>query len=323
MPILLGCSTKCHTSNFGAFESPNHTPLAELEVDIKINWTHIFNQSALERFYVETRMSENVALLRLFPTLNASTIEAFCRPPIEGIVLQTYGAGNAPSLRLDVLKALHDASKRGVLFLNITQCYKGSVKPAYATGQALVEIGVTSGYDLTPEAALMKLSYVLGKTEWDIDKKRAMLQRSLRGELHGVDAFSDGIDDRKILQRVVNALGYNFASPSDLDRMVHSLYPSLLCMMAKENNHHSLKALVETGAIVSSFDYDNRTPLHVACSAGSFDCVKYLLEQGAILHARDRFGNTPLIDAIRGRHLEIIEVLRKAVRNFIIIFSPC
>lgn len=99
-------------------------------------------------------------------------VRAFLNPPIEGVVLQSYGAGNAPSNRKDILDEFRKASDRGVIIVNITQCLTGQVSAAYETGNALLEAGVISGSDMTPEACLTKLSYVLSKEEWSLDQKR-------------------------------------------------------------------------------------------------------------------------------------------------------
>lgn len=99
-------------------------------------------------------------------------IRVFLREPIEGVVLQTYGAGNAPSNRKDILNEFREATKRGLIIVNITQCPNGKVDPSYETGNALIEAGVIPGSDMTPEACLAKLSYILSKDEWSLEKKR-------------------------------------------------------------------------------------------------------------------------------------------------------
>lgn len=96
-------------------------------------------------------MNPNVATLRLFPGITESTIRAFLAPPIQGIVLETYGAGNAPSTRQDLIAALEDANARGVVIINCTQCKKGLVTDVYATGKVLSKVGVIPGADMTPE----------------------------------------------------------------------------------------------------------------------------------------------------------------------------
>jgi lysophospholipase len=85
----------------------------------------------------------------------------FLEPPIQGVVLQTYGSGNLPTNRPDLIEELCKTSKRGVLIVNCTQCAKGKVSYAYESATELQTIGVCSGSDMTIEAALMKVNLVL------------------------------------------------------------------------------------------------------------------------------------------------------------------
>lgn len=87
-------------------------------------------------------------------------------------MLQTYGQGNGPTARTDIMAALKEACDRGVIIVNTTQCSRGVVSPIYAVGKELQDIGVIAGSDMTVEAALMKLSYILGKGEWSLREKR-------------------------------------------------------------------------------------------------------------------------------------------------------
>ena len=92
------------------------------------------------------------ATLRLFPGITAATVQAFLAPPIRGVVLETFGAGNAPQ-RKDLLSALREACERGVVIVAITQCAKGSVSNAYEAGRTLLQAGVVPGGDMTPEVS--------------------------------------------------------------------------------------------------------------------------------------------------------------------------
>lgn len=85
--------------------------------------------------------------IRLFPGITAAMISVFCAPPVQGVVLEAFGAGNAPN-RQDLLQAIRDACDRGVVIVAISQCTKGSVSAAYETGIALVKAGVVPGYDM-------------------------------------------------------------------------------------------------------------------------------------------------------------------------------
>ena len=92
------------------------------------------------------------ATLRLFPGITATTVRAFLALPTRGVVLETFGAGNAPQ-RADLIGELKEACDRGVVIVSISQCAKGSVSDAYETGRNLLTAGVVSGGDMTPEVS--------------------------------------------------------------------------------------------------------------------------------------------------------------------------
>ncbi|KAG8222019.1 hypothetical protein J437_LFUL002780, partial [Ladona fulva] len=91
---------------------------------------------------------------------------------MQGVVLQSYGTGNIPSNRPELKEEIKSAIDRGVIVLNCLQCLRGTVSSTYATGKFLLDLGVIPGADMTPEAALAKLAYVLSKDEWNLDKKK-------------------------------------------------------------------------------------------------------------------------------------------------------
>jgi lysophospholipase len=93
----------------------------------------------------------------LFPGITAATIKAFCSPPVKGVVLETFGAGNAPQ-RPEFTLALKEACDRGVVIVAISQCTKGSVSDAYETSRALLQVGVVPGSDMTPEVWIYNFS---------------------------------------------------------------------------------------------------------------------------------------------------------------------
>lgn len=108
---------------------------------IVVDYPSIFRSGALEKFHVHTTLSQNVGLLRLFPSITDELVKAFLRSPTEGVVLQSYGAGNIPSNRQDIVTVIKEATTRGVIIVNITQCATGSVENIYEAGQILVDAG--------------------------------------------------------------------------------------------------------------------------------------------------------------------------------------
>ncbi|TFK54703.1 L-asparaginase [Heliocybe sulcata] len=174
--------SKVSSYDFNAFHSPNFPALVNVGIDIVVNWNDVIRQTSLRRFRAHKVMSPHVATLRLFPGITASTIRAFLAPPIRGVVLETYGAGNAPQ-RADLMSELKEACDRGIIIIAITQCIKGSVGDAYETGRTLLRAGIVPGGDMTPECALAKLSYLLSKPELSVSDVRDLVMSPLRGEI--------------------------------------------------------------------------------------------------------------------------------------------
>ncbi|PIL24495.1 transporter [Ganoderma sinense ZZ0214-1] len=179
--------SKMSSYDLNAFNSPNFPPLVNgichfFGIDIVVNWQDVLRQTSLERFRSHKLMSPHVATLRLFPGITGATIRAFVMAPTRGVVLETFGAGNAPQ-RPDLVAALKDACDNGVVIVAITQCSKGSVSDAYETGRSLLQAGVVPGGDMTPECALTKLSYLLSKPELSVAQVRSLIGTPLRGEL--------------------------------------------------------------------------------------------------------------------------------------------
>ncbi|XP_056096536.1 60 kDa lysophospholipase-like [Rhinichthys klamathensis goyatoka] len=305
-------ATKVDCAGFNAFTSPNLSPLADVEIDIKINWDIILWPSKTEKFTVDTRLNSNVGVLRLFPGITDATVENFLQPPMAGVILETFGSGNAPD-RKSLIDIIKKATARGVIMVNCTQCLRGSVTTAYATGQALTKAGVIAGFDMTPEAALSKLSYVLTKQDLTPDKKKEMMQRSLRGELTD-DSKKPKLSDSRFIQVIAKSL--SIKCDEELGPVRDALTPTLVCVAAKTGDIEALEALREMGSDLIMADYDGRTPLHVAACAGHVKVVEYLLSKGASVYARDRFGETPLHSAVHGRHKDVVKLLRKTGAHF-------
>ncbi|XP_074104169.1 L-asparaginase isoform X2 [Cotesia typhae] len=269
-----------------------------------VNYQSIFRPCALEKFNVHKTLNRNVGLLRIFPSITTDLVRAFVQPPIEGVVLQTYGAGNIPGNREDILNVLRDATKRGVIIINITQCHKDGVTDLYEAGKVLLDAGVTLGYDMTPEAALTKLAYVLSKTEWDIVTKRRMMETNLRGEI--TTHHSVRIQNRKVIMRM---LGLN--SEAELDKLGPIIFPALMIDAVISQDIEKIASLKDNGVDVSQTNGDSRTVLHIACCEGDIKLVRVLLEMGANVHIKDRFDRTPLTEAVENDHHEIIKLLRQ------------
>ncbi|KAJ8079102.1 hypothetical protein PM082_013389 [Marasmius tenuissimus] len=174
--------SKVSSYDLNAFDSPNFGSLVKVGIDIVVNWNDVIRPTSLRPFRAHKEMSPHVATLRLFPGITAATVRAFFMPPIRGVILETFGAGNAPQ-RSDLMSALKEACESGIIVVAITQCTRGTVSDAYETGRTLLQTGVVPGGDMTPECALAKLSYLLSKPELSVEEVRKLMGVSLRGEL--------------------------------------------------------------------------------------------------------------------------------------------
>jgi L-asparaginase len=189
--LLRGCrSVKVSASGFAAFDSPNVPPLGTVGIDIEINRDLVRTpklgrgaRRAPERLRVDDFGSAVVSALRLFPGISPELLRNVLRPPLQGLVLEAYGVGNGPDHDRAFLAALEEATARGVVIVDCTQCLEGTVDLGeYATGSALARAGVISGRDMTAEAALAKLYYLFSRGYAPKTVRREM-QRDLRGEL--------------------------------------------------------------------------------------------------------------------------------------------
>ncbi|KAF2881604.1 hypothetical protein ILUMI_24547 [Ignelater luminosus] len=186
--LMRGNRTAKISSNLlDAFNSPNFHVLANVGIHINVFQHYLFKSNSKPTLRVHTNLNSNIVLLPLFPTITSDMVQAFIHPSVEGVVLQSYGVGNVPSDRKDLLDVLKRAIERGVIIINITQCAQGAVSPSYETGRTLKEIGLLPGYDMTAEAALSKLSFVLGQGHLLLDEKKQLMLSNLRGELTVTD----------------------------------------------------------------------------------------------------------------------------------------
>ncbi|MFN8240656.1 MAG: asparaginase [Bacteroidales bacterium] len=176
-------TTKISAEHFNAFESPNYPPLAEAGLHIRFNRNLIRYPVIRGELTVKKDFDNNVAVLKLFPGISRSFIHSVLTTPgLKGLIIETYGSGNAPTYDW-FLQELEDYIMKGGLILNVTQCHGGMVEMGlYETSRELLEAGVISGRDITSEASVTKLMFLLGMYG-DKEKVVSGLNRSLAGEI--------------------------------------------------------------------------------------------------------------------------------------------
>ena len=173
---------KFNAEHFQAFQSANYPVLAEAGVHLK------YTQSALQKgngkkLKVHTTLNSNIAILKMFPGITQNVVDAILNAKnVKAIIIETFGSGNASTQKW-FIDALKKAIDKGVVILNVTQCNAGKVEQGkYATSAAFKKIGVIGSSDITSEAAVAKLMFVLGTTsnKKEIEK---LLKSDLRGEM--------------------------------------------------------------------------------------------------------------------------------------------
>jgi L-asparaginase len=176
-------TTKINAEHFQAFASMNHPPLAESGVYLSINHQALWKPNRRQRTKLHTGFNDEVLILKMFPGITESSVRhVLSKPGLKGVVLETYGSGNAPSDTWFV-GLLKEFIEKGLMIVNVTQCVAGSVVMGqYETSVDLKRIGVVSGKDITTEAAVAKMMYLLDK---DLSPKvfKTIYETSLRGEM--------------------------------------------------------------------------------------------------------------------------------------------
>ncbi len=175
-------TTKYNAENFNAFISGNLPLLADAGIYIKYN-KNIILKPKFKKLKVHTNMYSGIAVLKLFPGISREFVESFINiEGLKGIVMESFGSGNAPSEPwfIDIIQT---AISKGIIILNVTQCIAGAVEHGkYETSIKLEQAGVISGKDITSEAALTKLMYLFGEG-YSRESIIELLNKSIRGEI--------------------------------------------------------------------------------------------------------------------------------------------
>lgn len=178
---------KISAEEFSAFASYNYPALADVGVGIHFNAKYINRPASRLPFEINTSVSTDVIVVKIFPGLTEGVFRAMLGVKgVRGIILETYGAGNAPTTEW-FTDALGEVMERGVYVMNVTQCTSGSVDmDIYETGRALQKCGVINGRDITVEAAVTKMMCMLGRG-YEHSTMLKRMSTSIRGEMNGED----------------------------------------------------------------------------------------------------------------------------------------
>jgi len=309
--VLRGNRTWKESSHaLDGFSSPNLGPLANISITIDVDWDNVLPMPT-DPLIVHTKLVTDIAVITLFPGISPPLVKAQLAPPVVGAVLQTFGAGNAPE-DPELLQVLTEASNRGVLLVNVTQCRHGGVAAgAYAAGAGLVLAKVVAMGDVTVEAALAKMSVVLGRKEdgkLSIEAARKAMCVNFAGEL--VDQQNDkkiSLSSNAFIRAIGKALGT--FGPESRANIQKVMMPVMACSAAETGDVAELQGVFRVGESPDCSDYDQRAPLHIAAAEGHVDCVNFLIEKKANVNIADRWGSVPLDDACLKQKEKVCDIL--------------
>ncbi|KAI8627696.1 L-asparaginase [Xylariaceae sp. FL1651] len=332
--------TKVSASAFEAFASPNCDPLARVtSLGVDVNWGLVLRPTKIARFAVTPHLdTAHVAAVRIFPGIKPEMVDGVLRvPQLRGLVLETFGMGNAPAgVDGSLTAVIRAAVARGVVVVNVSQCTSGFVSPLYAPGFALGEAGVVFGHDLTCEAALTKLSYLLALpgplSAVEVGRRMA---RPLRGEMTvltgpsfthpqgSLDDEDDGDFDAN------NFVGTGTKSPRPLSRGETAF--AALGYAIQAGDLRAVAELLDADVVVNNgggggnnnnsnngvgllqrADYAGNTAVHLAAVGPDAAVMRELLVRGASVHVRNRANNTPLFLAEKMGNRGCVDLLREA-----------
>lgn len=254
----------------------------------EIEWAEILRATEIRPFCAHKAMDPNVGCLRFFPGITEACVRAFLQEPMRGVVLETFGTGNVPDNRPEIMAAIAEATQRGVVVVNISQCPKGAVAEMYSTGHSLRAAGVVAGHDMTTECALTKLSYLLSFPDHDRMTVSRLMGESLRGELTVplLERRDSSLSPASWLGSVLHST-LIATTAGHRDAVDALLRPLLFHEAAAQGDLEALRDLGCREMSVDATDYDGRTALHVAVRCGQMEAVRWLVHHGANVHFRD------------------------------------
>lgn len=292
-------ATKVSASDFEAFASPNFPPLATISsLKTHVSWELIYRPTHIKAFSIQTsRATGEVACLRIFPGIKPEMVDAVLKlEGLKGLILETFGSGNAPSgIDGALTKALADGVRRGTIIVNITQCLKGAVTPLYEAAAHLKQAGVIPGQDMTTECALAKLSYLLASPGLRREEIVEKMSESLRGEITTPTstAFAHPHDIVPAHLANLTRLGKLANSSKSFQRATEWLTTFTGYSISQGDDREIERFLQNDLAwLLNEADYSGNTPLHIAATGPNPAIVKQLLEAGMCRLLVNGFGGS-------------------------------
>ncbi|CAK7567595.1 MAG: hypothetical protein SEPTF4163_005562 [Sporothrix epigloea] len=332
-------TTKVSASAFEAFASPNAAPLARVtSLGVDVAWSLVRRPTRIAEFRITKYLdTAHVACFRIFPGLVPEMLDSVLRVAnLRGLILETFGMGNAPGgVDGSLTRVIREAVARGIVVVNVSQCTNGFVSPLYAPATALGRAGVVFGHDLTTEAALTKLSYLLAVDGLSTTEIQLQMGHSLRGEMteltspvfsHPAGALGDSPLLRPLRGDLAN-LNNDVSGMLSADGALRRLTPvesafTALGYAIRNGNVAAVRAVLNGGAathshdMLNTADYAGNTAVHLAAVGPSTEVLKEVLLHGASVHVRNRGDSTPLFLAAKCGKTDNVALLQKAGARF-------
>ena len=306
---------KYDSNDFSSFDSPNMEPLATLGLNFEIKWEKLLKPNPRLNFCCSKNLSNEVILIKMHPGISYQNLKKYFESDFaKAIIIESYGSNmHSPISQEEINGLIFEYSQKGKIIVNVNQCYKYDGN--YSENQE--NYGLIQALDMTLEATLAKLSYLLGK-KLETNEIKLQLTKNLRGELTPIqreDQFE--IKEEHLVQSIAHIFSKKNSSVN-LELLRSILLPNIVCYLSKHNFLLDfLKELQTYNANYSMCDFDGRTPLHIACKEGNLEVVKFLTNECCDVNAIDKNGRSPLYEALTKKNKEIIIFLKEKGANLL------